>query len=195
MIISISPHIITQNNKKVKSFFEKMSKKYQSYGKKMLEKRETNSKTENKRAQNTEKQKIPLVLRGGLMLFYVVKNFVAEDFNDDSLVKFFAFLVGKLVNVLYLVKSGCVMHRATILGLHSNGEEQNQSNQNQKDDKHFFHTVSPLLDVFLCLSLRSCATADDTDNKEKDAKQQHVTHGKAEPSALHARPQSSESIS
>ncbi|MEE1160230.1 MAG: hypothetical protein UHS51_12505 [Atopobiaceae bacterium] len=30
--------------------------------------------------------------------------------------------------------------------------------------------------------------------KEKDAKQQHVTHGKAEPSALHARPQSSGSI-
>ena len=64
MIVSISPHIITQNHKKVKSFFEKMSKKYQSYGKKMLEKGERNSKTENKRAQNTEKQKIPLVFEG-----------------------------------------------------------------------------------------------------------------------------------
>ena len=64
MIISISPHIITQNNKKVKSFFEKMSKKYQCFDKKMLEKRETNSKTE-KTGRRIPKNKHPPRFRGG----------------------------------------------------------------------------------------------------------------------------------
>ena len=52
MIVSISPHIITQNNKKVKSFFEKMSKKHQCFDKKMLEKREKENKEENIRQRN-----------------------------------------------------------------------------------------------------------------------------------------------
>jgi hypothetical protein len=47
MIVSISPHIITQNHKKVKGFFKKMSKKYQCFAQKMLERGETEHKKEN----------------------------------------------------------------------------------------------------------------------------------------------------
>ena len=47
MIVSISPHIITQNKKKVKSFLKKCLKNINGRAKKMLEKGEKRNREEN----------------------------------------------------------------------------------------------------------------------------------------------------
>ncbi len=64
MIISISPHIITQNAKKVKGFFKKYAKNIGVLVKKMLERGETDSKTE-KNWDKWAQKDTPTARRGG----------------------------------------------------------------------------------------------------------------------------------